>query len=178
MTGDVDGEPDDRGSDDGGPDDRGSDDPLALAREIADSYRGSGSVPAPKRRRRPSPRRKGREDPVPIADVLGDLVRQQGWDERLTTQRVFSDWAGVVGPEVAEHSRVESMAEGIVHIRADSTAWAKQLQLLAPTIVRRLNAELGQGSVLRVEIRGPQAPSWKRGRRVVRNGRGPRDTYG
>lgn len=155
-----------------------SDDPLALAREIADAYRGSGSAPAPKRRRKPSPRRKSREDPVPIADVVGDLVRQQGWDERLTTQRVFSDWAGVVGSEIAEHSVVEAMADGIVSIRADSTAWAKQLQLLAPTIVRRLNEELGQGSTLRVEIRGPQAPSWKPGRRVVRNGRGPRDTYG
>jgi predicted nucleic acid-binding Zn ribbon protein len=154
------------------------DDPLSLAREIADSYRGSGSVPAPRRRRKPSVRRKGRDDPMPIADVVGELVRQQGWDERLTTQRVFSDWAGVVGPDVAEHSRVESMADGIVQIRADSTAWTKQLQLLAPALVKRLNAELGQGSVLRVEIRGPQAPSWKPGRRVVRNGRGPRDTYG
>lgn len=166
------------GESDGATDGPTPDDPLSLAREIADSYRGSGSIPAPKRRRKPSVRRKGREDPMTIADVVGDLVRQQGWDERLTTQRVFSDWAGVVGPDVAEHSRVESMADGVVQIRADSTAWTKQLQLLAPTIVKRLNAELGQGSVMRVEIRGPQAPSWKPGRRVVRNGRGPRDTYG
>ncbi|MPZ04787.1 DUF721 domain-containing protein, partial [Micrococcus luteus] len=25
---------------------------------------------------------------------------------------------------------------------------------------------------------GPQAPSWRRGPRTVRGGRGPRDTYG
>ncbi|NCW43452.1 MAG: DUF721 domain-containing protein, partial [Actinobacteria bacterium] len=25
---------------------------------------------------------------------------------------------------------------------------------------------------------GPQAPSWKKGVRVIRNARGPRDTYG
>jgi predicted nucleic acid-binding Zn ribbon protein len=158
-------------------DDESADDPLALAREIADSYRGTGAASAPKRRRKPSPRRSAREDPVPIADVLGDLVRDHGWDERLMTQRVFSDWAGIVGPEIAEHSVAESITDGIVSIRADSTAWAKQLQLLAPTIVRRLNEELGQGSVMRVDIRGPQGPSWKPGRRVVR-GRGPRDTYG
>ena len=30
----------------------------------------------------------------------------------------------------------------------------------------------------RVEIKGPAAPSWKHGRRSVRDGRGPRDTYG
>lgn len=166
----------DAGPPDGRPDD--GDDPLALAREIADAYRGPAAAAKPRRRPKVSPRRTSREDPVTIADVIGDLVRTQGWDERLTTQRVFSDWAGVVGSDVAEHSRVESMADGIVWIRADSTAWAKQLQLLAPVIVRRLNVELGQGAVLRVEIRGPQAPSWKPGRRTVRNGRGPRDTYG
>jgi predicted nucleic acid-binding Zn ribbon protein len=158
-------------------DDESVDDPLALAREIADSYRGNGAPAPQKRRRKPSPRRSSREDPVPIADVLGDLVRERGWDERLTTQRVFSDWSGIVGPEIAEHSVAESIVDGVVSIRATSTAWAKQLQLLAPTIVKRLNEELGQGAVLRVDVRGPQGPSWKPGRRVVR-GRGPRDTYG
>lgn len=156
-------------------------DPLALARDIADSYRGSGTrpaVPAKRRRSKPSPRRRSREDPLPLADVVGDLVRDQGWDERLTTQRVFSDWAAVVGPEVAEHSAPESLTDGVLRIRATSTAWARQLQLLAPNLVLRLNAEIGQDSVQRVDIQGPQGPSWKSGRRVAPGGRGPRDTYG
>ena len=64
-------------------------------------------------------------------------------------------------------------------IRADSTAWAKELKLLAPRVVHRLNERAGyMASVLRIEVRGPQAPSWKKGRRTVRDARGPRDTYG
>ncbi len=156
------------------------DDTLGLARDIADSYRGATPT-SPRRRRRPlppSPRRGKREDPVPLSDVLGEMASDRGWDERLRTQRVFTDWAGVVGPEIAEHSRVEGFADGIVSIRTDSTAWAKELQLLAARVVRRLNEELGHGSVLRIEVRGPQAPSWKKGRRTIRNARGPRDTYG
>jgi predicted nucleic acid-binding Zn ribbon protein len=159
-------------------------DPLALARDIADSYRDT-TAPARPRRRRPAPstgpatgRRKKNDDPVPLADAMNELIAAHGWDERLAVQRIYSDWPGVVGPEVAAHSAVEGFEDGILAIRADSTAWAKQLQLLAPGLVRRLNAELGQGAVLRVEIRGPQAPSWKRGKRTVRDGRGPRDTYG
>ena len=154
-------------------------DPLSLARDIADSYRGS-TAPLPRRRKRPavSPRRSGRSDPMPVADAMSELVRDRGWDERLSIQRIFSDWPGVVGSEVATHSRAEGFDDGILSIVADSTAWAKELRLLAPRLVRRLNAELGDGTVLRVEIRGPQAPSWKRGKRAVRDGRGPRDTYG
>jgi predicted nucleic acid-binding Zn ribbon protein len=50
--------------------------------------------------------------------------------------------------------------------------------LLAAAVVRRLNAELGDGAVVRIQVLGPQAPSWRRGSRSVRDGRGPRDTYG
>jgi len=109
---------------------------------------------------------------------MGELVRDRGWDERLSVQRVFTDWPAVVGADVAAHASVEAFEDGVLTARADSTSWAKELQLLAPGLVRRLNAELGQDTVLRVDIRGPQAPSWKRGRRTVRDGRGPRDTYG
>lgn len=155
-------------------------DPLDLARRIADSYRGGGQPIQPRRQRkaRPSPRRAGREDPTDLASVLGEVVRERGWDERLAAQRVFSDWASIVGPEVAQHSTVEGYEDGVVSVRTTSTAWAKQLTLLAPRVVARLNEELGDGSVLRVDVRGPQAPSWVKGKRTVRGSRGPRDTYG
>ncbi|MGH3457344.1 DUF721 domain-containing protein [Aeromicrobium sp.] len=155
-------------------------DPLGLARDIADSYRGGAPTGSPSRRRRapPSPRRGRREDPVPLSDVVGDLIRDRGWDERIQAQRVFTDWATIVGPEIAAHSQVEGFDDGTVTIRTDSTAWAKELKLLAPRVVQRLNEELGHGSVLRVDVRGPQAPSWKKGKRTLRDARGPRDTYG
>ena len=155
-------------------------DPLDLARDIADSYRGATPAEQPRRRRRTGPpsRRTRRDDPARLADVLGDMTREKGWDERIQAQRVFTDWAGIVGPEIAEHSHVDGFDDGIVSIVADSTAWAKELKLLAPRVVHRLNEELGHGTVLRIDVRGPQAPSWKKGLRTIRDARGPRDTYG
>jgi predicted nucleic acid-binding Zn ribbon protein len=162
------------------PDEPDEPDQLGLAREIADSFRG-GAPAEPQRRRRPprpSPRRAKRDEPSRLADVLGEMTRERGWDERIQAQRVFTDWAGMVGPEIAEHSHVEAFEDGIVSIRADSTAWAKELKLLAARVVHRLNDELGHGTVLRIDVNGPQAPSWKKGLRTIRNARGPRDTYG
>ena len=68
--------------------------------------------------------------------------------------------------------------DGRLVVRTDSTAWATQLRLLAPTIVRRLNEELGHGTVTVIDVQGPHLPTWKKGPRSVRDGRGPRDTYG
>jgi predicted nucleic acid-binding Zn ribbon protein len=51
------------------------------------------------------------------------------------------------------------------------------MKLLAAQVVRRLNEVLGDQTVLVIDVVGPRAPSWRRGRLRVR-GRGPRDTYG
>ncbi|MFC5676657.1 DUF721 domain-containing protein [Aeromicrobium endophyticum] len=161
------------------------DDPLELARRIAQSYRGKGGPigtgqgSTPRRRSRPvQPSRGKNEDPSTIADLLGRVVQQQGWAEKLDDQRIFTDWERIVGSEVAQHAQVDGFEDTIVHVRATSTAWATQLKLLAPRIVAKLNEALGDGTVTRIDVRGPQAPSWKNGPRSIRGARGPRDTYG
>ena len=67
---------------------------------------------------------------------------------------VFGRWASIVGSEVAAHCVPESFAEGRLKVRTDSTAWATQLRLLAPNVVRRMNEELGHGTVTVIDVIG------------------------
>ncbi len=69
------------------------------------------------------------------------------------------------------------VGDGVRTGRCDSTAWATQMKLLAAEVVRRLNDVLGDETVRVIEVAGPRAPSWVKGRLRVK-GRGPRDTYG
>ncbi len=117
-------------------------------------------------------------DPQPLDSTVGRLVSDHGWAVDLRVHGVFGRWAELVGDEVAQHTTPESFEEGRLVVRTDSTAWATQLKLLAPTIVRRLNTELGHGTVTLIEVLGPHGPTWKKGRLGTRDGRGPRDTYG
>mgnify|MGYP003336356138 CR=1 FL=1 len=169
------------------------DDGLDLARAIARSTAGAGSRPARRKRRSgtEAPRnedRRGRSgfsgahpddrDPQLLDATLGRLVADHGWALDLRVHGLFARWAELVGEEVAAHCAPESFADGRLVVRTDSTAWATQLRLLAPRIVERLNVELGPGSVTVIDVQGPHLPSWKKGPRSVRDGRGPRDTYG
>jgi predicted nucleic acid-binding Zn ribbon protein len=90
---------------------------------------------------------------------------------------VFGRWEQIVGPEVAAHTRPDRFGDGELLVIADSTAWATQVRLLAATLVRRLNEELGNGTVRRVVVRGPAAPrqagSWR-----VRGHRASNGDYG
>ena len=117
-------------------------------------------------------------DPQPLDVALTRVVDDHGWQVDLKVASMFARWAELVGAEVGAHSRAESFADGRLVVRTDSTAWATQLKLLVPAVVRRLNEDLGHGTVVVIEVLGPHAPSWKHGTRSVRDGRGPRDTYG
>ena len=109
---------------------------------------------------------------------MEDLVRRKGWATDLNVHTLLGRWGLLVGSGVAAHSRPEAYADTVLTVRTDSTAWATQLRMMAPRLVARLNEQLGEGTVTRVTVLGPDAPSWKKGLRSVRDGRGPRDTYG
>ena len=117
-------------------------------------------------------------DPQLLEGLVERMVASHGWELDLRVQQVFGRWAEIVGTEVADHCRPETLVDGKLVVRTDATAWATQLKLMAPVLVRRLNEDLGHGTVTVIDVRGPQAPSWKSGPRSVRDGRGPRDTYG
>jgi predicted nucleic acid-binding Zn ribbon protein len=160
---------------------------LDLARRVAAQFRGTAgritSRPARKQRRYNDPAQfsgahPDERDPAPLGTAVERLVSDSGWSTEVSVHTVLGRWPQIVGPDVALHCKPVSYTDGVVAVTADSTAWATQLTLLAATVVARLNAELGDGTVVRIQVSGPGGPTWKRGRRSVRDGRGPRDTYG
>lgn len=117
-------------------------------------------------------------DPQLLDATVSRLIDDHGWELDLRMRGVFARWPELVGDEVAGHCTPENFADGKLTVRTDSTAWATQLRLLAPAVVRRLNEDLGHGTVTLLEVLGPHLPNWKKGPRSSRDGRGPRDTYG
>ncbi|MBB5787223.1 DUF721 domain-containing protein [Jiangella mangrovi] len=142
---------------------------------------GSGGPGGWRRRRAPGAGWSGPgsddRDPQAVGSAVDKLIGEHGWGEDLAVHGAVARWDQLVGPEVAAHVQPEHYEDGVLSVRADSTAWATQVRLFAAELVRRFNEEIGDGSVTRVDVRGPQAPSWRRGPRSV-PGRGPRDTYG
>lgn len=116
-------------------------------------------------------------DPQDMQSTLDRLVADLGWGTDLAVAGAVARWPLVVGERVAAHAVAEEFDDGVLTVRADSTTWAREVKLLAPNILAALAKELGDQRVTRIVVRGPSAPTWKHGLRVVR-GRGPRDTYG
>ncbi|MFQ8869416.1 MAG: DUF721 domain-containing protein [Varibaculum timonense] len=118
-----------------------------------------------------------RRDPRPLGMVWKKYVRQFGLNAQLDAGKLKADWAKIVGVQVAQHAHIESIKDGDVVLRCDSTRWASELRNLIPQLMGLIEDYSGSVVIKRLIILGPKAPSWKHGPRSVK-GRGPRDTYG
>jgi predicted nucleic acid-binding Zn ribbon protein len=161
------------------------DDGLDLARQLTRATASSSPAARKRRAKRKAPAdptfsgaHPDDRDPQLLGDQVERMVAERGWELELRVRGVFARWPELVGAEVGAHCTPETFADGKLVVRTDSTAWATQLTLLAPALVRRLNEELGDGTVTVIDVVGPHLPSWSKGRRRTRDSRGPRDTYG
>ncbi|QIM22391.1 DUF721 domain-containing protein [Phycicoccus sp. HDW14] len=154
----------------------------ALARARARA-RAKGLRPGLKPRRRAKDVPGGRRgdagrDPQLLGDQIDRFVGDRGWGADVAVGSVIGRWPGIVGEEVAAHCHPTDFVDGVLTVRADSTAWATQLRLLESSLMTRLAEDVGEGTVAELRVVGPSAPTWSRGRHRVQDGRGPRDTYG
>lgn len=117
-------------------------------------------------------------DPQPLGRIARSVFEERGWKQPITEARIFTDWAHLVGADIASHCTPTSLRQGELTLAAQSTAWATQIRLMAPALLARLATDLGATVVQRLIVTGPAGPSWKHGFRTVPGARGPRDTYG
>ncbi|MCM3330601.1 UNVERIFIED_CONTAM: DciA family protein [Kocuria sp. CPCC 205295] len=116
-------------------------------------------------------------DPQGIGGVMDRLVSGRGWRTPVAVGSVMTLWPELVGAYVAEHCVPESFEDTVLRVRCSSTAQAANMRMLQSQVLSTIEKRLGPGIVTRLDIVGPAAPSWRKGRRSIR-GRGPRDTYG
>lgn len=116
-------------------------------------------------------------DPMGLGAALDQLTQGAGWDAVLAKEEVVLQWADLAGADVAKHSEPVSLERGLLTVRCDSTAWAKQLQFMRAVILTQIEQRYPDAGVENLRFIGPDVPSWKWGPRAV-PGRGPRDTYG
>jgi predicted nucleic acid-binding Zn ribbon protein len=124
----------------------------------------------------PVPFGQGR-DPRAMSENVRAFLGRMGWSEHVEVASVTARWRDVIGDQIADHCEPVTFEDGILVLRASSSAWATQMQLMSGQVRHRINEEFGREVVKELRFIGPSDRTWVKGRRRVK-GRGPRDTYG
>ena len=89
-----------------------------------------------------------RHAPMAVAEVLAGYLKRSGLEGRLAQARVIPDWATLVGPQIAAVTLPDRVApDGTLFVGVRTSAWMTELQLMAPTIIARVNAGRGDGRI-------------------------------
>jgi predicted nucleic acid-binding Zn ribbon protein len=86
-----------------------------------------------------------REGPRPLAGAIEALAA--GLEPATALGAVQRVWPAVVGEAIAAEARPTSERGGVVTVSCRAAVWAQELDLMAPELVGRLNAALGQEAV-------------------------------
>lgn len=164
--------------------------PQSILRRVKEIQRAQGFNPRRSKSRPPGPSTKkdatrgewsgpstDERDPDLVGNSVRELIRHNDWREQISVASITAKWATIVGEEVAKHCQPLAFDDNTLIVQPSSTAWATQLRILAPAVIRRIADEIGSGIVVELQIVGPNNMSFKRGPKSVR-GRGPRDTWG
>jgi hypothetical protein len=103
--------------------------------------------------------------PRAIGTTVEKLTRPIFGRRGFSEAAIITDWAAVIGAELARHTRPERIAfrprtraEGTLHLRVGHSALALELQHLEPQLIERINRYFGYRAVARVAmIQGPVA---------------------
>lgn len=93
------------------------------------------------------------DDPVPLADALAKVGAELGLAPGGAQATLAARWDEVMGADVAGHTRLVSVRDGVLTVAVDDPVWATQLRYLEAAVVTRARALLGPGVVERVKVR-------------------------
>ena len=94
--------------------------------------------------------RRGERQPQPVGGVLAELLDRMGIRERVERSATAAQWERVVGPHIADVTKVGWIKGDILFIEVAGAAWLTELNMMRRSLVGRLNGDRTRGRIDRI----------------------------
>ena len=89
--------------------------------------------------------------PEAIGKIVANVIGKSGVAERIEQAGIIPEWRQLVGPQIAAVTSPQSIsANGTLFVRVTTNAWANELSLLEPELLRSLNGKQGRAPVKKI----------------------------
>lgn len=89
--------------------------------------------------------------PAPIGDALAQFLKARGLEERVARAAILTEWASLVGPQIAKVTTPRTVTEdGTLFVGVATHAWMSELQLMESQLLARINARAGHDPIRKI----------------------------
>jgi hypothetical protein len=85
--------------------------------------------------------------PLPIHSILEETLKGLEVDLPIRTYSILGAWKEIVGEVVAGQTRPRAVRNKMLFIDVSHSTWVHQLQFLKPTLLKKINAFLGEPEI-------------------------------
>ena len=86
-------------------------------------------------------------DPQKIGPILEDLIKNMGFEKKLSELQVVEIWREIVGEKIASISEAVKISDGRLTVRVPDPSWKQQLIYLKKEFIAAINARMGKAVV-------------------------------
>ncbi len=90
--------------------------------------------------------------PLSISEVLARWLKRKHLDVELRQYTIWNKWSILVGDRIAAHTQPQHLRKGILTITVGSAAWLNELNFMKTSLVRKINDEVGSGTILGIRL--------------------------
>jgi len=94
-----------------------------------------------------------RQEPIRLGDILQEVIRELGLEDKINQARVVEAWGEIAGPQINAVTQRVWFKEGTLYVRVSSPTWRQELHLSRRMWCERLNKHLGKHLVNEITFR-------------------------
>ncbi len=87
-----------------------------------------------------------------IGELIKQVFKERGWDDRVTFYEVNSVWNEFVGDKISQNTRLVKFEGGVLWIKVNSSVLKQELLYMRSDIVLAINNKLGKAVIRKIVI--------------------------
>ena len=92
-------------------------------------------------------KKQGASSTKALAQAIQELTLSFGIDKKLEQYEAVTQWAGIVGPQIAKETEPQKIERGLLLVRVRKGVWRNELTMRKEEIIAKLNKAIGNNAV-------------------------------
>ncbi len=93
-----------------------------------------------------------RNKPKLLKNVVEELIKEFGWDDKVEESKLDDIWSEIVGEKLAGQAKIKKFENGNLYIDITSSVWRSEILLRKEALRKELNQKVGKDIVKQIII--------------------------